>query len=237
MKTALIHNPAKYEAWYHTPRGVWVGTTEFSLLLSMLCPAPGASLLDVGCGTGWFSRRFAAHGLQVTGIDPDPAALAYARSQGGELNWMEASATALPFADNSFDYCVAVTSLCFINDVQQAVQEMWRVSRHGMVLGLLNRRSLLYRQKHGRGSYTGARWDTAHDVRDWIRDLQPKPPVKTRYCIFLPGGSRLSMMTEHVMPQCLPVGSFLAVALLRLSSFVGSNNNRAQDYSERQASG
>jgi len=215
VKAALIHNPAEYDAWYHTPRGAWIGTSEFSLLQSLLQPAAGASLLDVGCGTGWFSRRFAGHGLQVTGIDPDPAALAYARSQGGEVTWMEASAMALPFADNRFDYSVAVTSLCFIDEVQQAVYEMWRVSRHAMVLGLLNRRSLLYRQKHGKGSYTGARWDTARDVREWTRGLQPEPRVITRYCLFLPGGSRLSMMAEHVMPQCLPVGSFLAVALLQ----------------------
>jgi len=209
----LILNPDDYGAWYHTPRGVWIGNTEFSLLQSLLRPAPGALLLDVGCGTGWFSRRFAAHGLQVTGIDPDPAVLAVARSQGGELHWIKASATTLPFADNRFDYSAAVTSLCFINEVQQAVQEMWRVSRHGMVLGLLNRHSLLYRQKHGSGGYTGARWDTARDVGKWIRDLQPEPRVRMRYCIFLPGGGRLSMMAEYVIPQRLPVGSFLAVAL------------------------
>jgi SAM-dependent methyltransferase len=212
--TTVKGSSAIYEAWYHTPRGAWIGATEFSLLHSLLHPEPGASLLDVGCGTGWFSRRFAGHGLQVTGIDPDPAALAYARSQGGEMTWMEASATTLPFADNSYDYSAAVTSLCFIDEVQQAIQEMWRVSRYGMVLGLLNRHSLLYWQKHGRGSYTGARWDTARSVRAWIRDLQPEPRVRMRYCIFLPGGSRLSMLVEHVMPRCLPMGSFLAVALL-----------------------
>lgn len=210
----MIHNPAEYDAWYRTPRGAWIGATEFSLLQSLLRPAAGARLLDVGCGTGWFSRRFAGHGLQVTGIDTDPAALAYARSQGGAVTWVEASATALPFADNSFEYSMAVTSLCFIDAVQQAVHEMWRVSRHAMVLGLLNRYSPLYWQKHDRGSYTGARWDSARDVRAWVRDLQPEPRVRTRYGIFLPGASRLAVMAEHVMPPRLPLGGFLAVALL-----------------------
>jgi SAM-dependent methyltransferase len=211
----LIHDPVAYEAWYHTARGAWIGTTEFSLLQSLLRPAPGARLLDVGCGTGWFSRRFTGHGLQVTGIDPDPAALAVARSQGGEVSWMEASATALPFADNSFDYSTAVTSLCFINEVQQAVQEMWRVSRHGMVLGLLNRRSLLNRQKHGRGSYTGARWDTVADVQTWAARLQPAPTLKAGYAIFLPGGGILVRVTEKILPSCIPFGGFLAVVLNR----------------------
>jgi len=208
-----MHNPAEYEAWYHTPRGAWIGNTEFSLLQSLLHPAAGASLLDVGCGTGWFSRRFAEHGLQVTGIDPDPKALAYARSQGGELCWMEASATALPFADNSFDYSAAVTSLCFIDDVEQAVQEMWRVSRHGMVLGLLNRRSLLYRQKHGRGSYADARWDMLTDVKTWVARLQPAPCLETGYAIFFPGGSTLARMAEKILPSYIPFGGFLTIVL------------------------
>ena len=210
-----MHNPAKYEAWYHTPRGTWIGNAEFSLLQSLLSPTAGARLLDAGCGTGWFSRRFAGQGLQVTAVDPDPKAIAYARSQGGEVSWMEASATALPFADNSFDYSSAVTSLCFIDDVQQAAQEMWRVSRHGMVLGLLNRRSLLYRQKHGRGSYDGARWDTLAEVKTWATRLQPVPCLETGYAIFLPGGGTLARMTEKMLPSCIPFGGFLAVVLNR----------------------
>jgi SAM-dependent methyltransferase len=213
-----MHNPAEYEAWYHTPRGAWIGNAEFSLMQSLLCPVAGARLLDVGCGTGWFSRRFAEHGLQVTGIDPDPKALAYARSQGSDVSWMEATATALPFADNSFDYSAAVTSLCFIDDVQQAAQEMWRVSRHGMVLGLLNRRSLLYRQKHGSGSYDGARWDSLTDVKAWATRLQPAPCLESGYAIFLPGGGTLARMTEKMLPSCIPFGGFLAVVLNRPDS-------------------
>ncbi|NOR40816.1 MAG: methyltransferase domain-containing protein [Gammaproteobacteria bacterium] len=209
----MMHNQASYEAWYHTPPGAWIGDTEFSLLQSLLRPKPGARLLDVGCGTGWFSRRFAGHGLQVTGIDSDPKAIAYARSLGGELSWTKASATALPFAVNSFDYCAAITSLCFIDDVHQAVQEMWRVSRYGMVLGLLNRHSLLYCQKHGRGSYSGARWDTRADVKTWAIRLQPAPYMKTAYAIFLPGGGTIARMTEKVLPPCIPYGGFFAVVL------------------------
>jgi SAM-dependent methyltransferase len=215
MKATLMHNPAKYEAWYHTPRGAWIGNAEFSLLQSLLSPTADARLLDAGCGTGWFSRRFAGQGLQVTAVDSDPKAIAYARSQGGEVSWMEASATALPFADNSFDYSAAVTSLCFIDDVQQAVQEMWRVSRHGMVLGLLNRRSLLYRQKHGRGSYDGARWDTLAEVKTWATRLQPVPSLESGYAIFLPGGGTLARMTEKMLPSCIPFGGFLAAVLNR----------------------
>lgn len=44
-------------------------------------PAEGR-VLDVGCGTGWFTRQLAAlSGLQVTGIDLDADSLAFARNR------------------------------------------------------------------------------------------------------------------------------------------------------------
>jgi 2-polyprenyl-3-methyl-5-hydroxy-6-metoxy-1,4-benzoquinol methylase len=74
------------EAWYHTRRGQWIGDREFNLLQNLLSPEAGASLLDVGCGAGHFSRRFARVGFSVTGIDPDFAALKFARVQGDDIH-------------------------------------------------------------------------------------------------------------------------------------------------------
>ena len=60
--------PAEYDAWYDSPRGRWIGETEFRLLQRLLALRPGETLLDVGCGSGWFTRRFAAAGdCGVTG--------------------------------------------------------------------------------------------------------------------------------------------------------------------------
>jgi len=209
-----ITDPAAYDAWYHTPRGAWIAETEFALLMSLLRPVTDATLLDVGCGTGYFSRRFAAEGLRVTGIDPDRSAVDFARQRdAGEVSYLGGSANALPFPDQVFDYAVAITSLCYITDPAGALQELWRVSRRAIVLGLLNRQSLLYRNKHGRGGYTGARWDTASDVRRWVTELGCEPRLS--YGIFLPSGSRLSRLVERAMPHRIPWGGFLAVAVFR----------------------
>lgn len=210
-----ITEPAAYEAWYHTPRGRWIGDCEFMLLRNLLRPEAGASLLDVGCGTGHFSRRFARVGLSVTGIDPDRAALTFAGMQGSDIRYVQGNSLELPFPDNAFDYTIAVTSLCFIDDPEQALREMWRVTRHALSLGLLNRHSLLYRAKQGRGGYLGARWDTAAEVmKAWVPALAPVPnEVVARSAVFLPQGTRMAQWSEQWLPGILPWGGFLAVGL------------------------
>jgi len=204
-----VISPAEYEAWYHTARGAWIAGQEFALINKLMQLAPGATLLDVGTGTGYFARRFAAMNLEVTGLDPDCAALDYARSRGGNVNYMEGSALNLPFADQSFDYCNAITSLCFIAEPKRAIEEMRRVARRGVVLGLLHRHSLLHRQKAGHGTYAGARWDDIAAVRSWC----PATPLRYGYAIFLPDGGLFARLAESLLPQSFPFGGFLAVAL------------------------
>ena len=70
--------PADYDAWYQSTRGSWIGQKEFSILLKLFTPKAGQSLLDVGCGTGYFSQHFQQLGLHVTGLDPDSAMIDFA---------------------------------------------------------------------------------------------------------------------------------------------------------------
>lgn len=209
-------NPELYDAWYRTPRGAWIGDIEFRMLVGMLRAQPGDSLLDVGCGTGYFSRRFAREAdLAVTGIDPDRASLAYARAQAqpGE-HFVEGRAEQLPFGDRSFDGTVSVTALCFIDEQRQALQEMLRVTRRRIVLGLLNRNSLLHRQvgrRGGVGGYRGAHWHTPAEIRGLFDGLRTTK-FELRSAIFLPGGGRVARPVEYSMPTRLLLGGFLAVA-------------------------
>lgn len=210
-------NPADYEAWYHTRRGAWVSDTEFALMRRVLMPQAGERLLDVGCGTGHFTRRFAQLGLQVTGIDPDPAMLEYAKSQNQDIDYQLGSAEALIFADASFDHVAAITSLCFIEQPAVAIKEMWRVCQRSLLLGLLNRHSLLYQQKFNRGGYRGARWDTKSIVNAWLTDIYPSPQkIVLRTGIFLIGDHQLARLVERCVPSRIPFGAFLLVKLTKV---------------------
>lgn len=210
-----IEAAERYEAWYHTPRGRWIADTEFELMLRLLRPAAGASLLDVGSGTGQFSRRFAQSGLAVVSLDPALEMLVVGRRNAPELPCVRGTALALPFRDQAFDYVAAVTSLCFVEPPERALAEMWRVCRRGVILGLLNRRSLLYRFKHDRGGYRGARWDRLSDMMSWCESLAPRPRVRSASGVFLPDGGWLARRLEQGVPAATPWGGFLAVALHR----------------------
>lgn len=205
-------NPADYDAWYATPRGRWIGETEYALAARRLDARPGDSLLDVGCGTGWFSRRAAADGLIVTGLDPNPAWLDFARLHGSPAsNWVEGDARALPFADASFDHVLSIAALCFIDDERQAVAECVRVTRRRFAIGWLNRASLLYRQKGqggGSGAYRGARWHTAAEVRALFERL-PVRHLRLRSAVFLPSASRSARCLERMVSGVLPWGGLL----------------------------
>lgn len=206
--------PADYDAWYDTPRGRWTGETEYALAARLLAPQAGDSLLDVGCGTGWFTRRAAADGLLATGLDPNVAWLDYARARSPAAQWVEGDARALPFADTSFDHVLSIAALCFVDDERRAVAEAVRVARRHFALGWLNRSSLLYLRKGrhgGSGAYRGARWHTANELRALFAGL-PVRNLKLRSAIYLPSGSYRAAWLEPRIPAVLPWGGLLLVA-------------------------
>ena len=209
-------HPEQYDAWYQTRRGAWIGDLEYHLLDQLLTPHSGETVLDVGCGTGHFTRRFsasAAVGWTVgADIDFDMARFAAAR---GSAAYLVADGQRLPFADRSFDLVISVTALCFMRDARRALTEMLRVARHRVALGLLNRHSLLWfvKGRHGgRGAYRGAHWHTRREVEHLFAG-QPAHNLTLRSAIVLPGGGPLARWAEPHLGRALSCcGAFLAVA-------------------------
>ncbi|MBI4205438.1 MAG: class I SAM-dependent methyltransferase [Betaproteobacteria bacterium] len=204
-----------YDAWYETPRGGWIGEVEYRLLHRLLAPSPGESLVDVGCGTGYFSRRFARDGISVTGIDPSAEMLRFATTHAvANERYLFGDARALPFADRAFDLCISVTALCFIQEQAQALAEILRITRRRFAIGLLNHASLLYLQKGrqgGQGAYRGAHWHTAAEVRTLFAGL-PVTRLTLSTVIFLPSGTKFAQLCERCLPARLPFGAFLVAS-------------------------
>jgi len=149
---------AGYEAWYETS-GHRADRMEKALLKRLLAGFSRAhTLLEVGCGTGHFTRWFGEQGLQAMGLDLSPPMLAEAVRLGNPP-YVQGEALALPFLDGAFDLVALITTLEFVTDPAQVLAEATRVARLGLILGVLNRQSLLAWQRKRSGEPL---WQEAH---------------------------------------------------------------------------
>ncbi len=98
----------------------------------------GERLLDVGCGTGSLALAVAAltSRTEIVGIDPSAPFIEYARLRGADprLTFEIADALNIPYPDASFDKCLSLLVIMFIQDVARAIAEMRRVARQGGIV-------------------------------------------------------------------------------------------------------
>lgn len=87
----------------------------------------GDRVLEIGCGQGHLTKRLAARGIDVTGIDANPNAAHISESE--RVVYMRAEA--LEFDDGVFDSVVGVHSIEHIPDLRGAFAEMARVLKPG----------------------------------------------------------------------------------------------------------
>jgi SAM-dependent methyltransferase len=154
----------RYESWYGTARGRRVDRAERALLDGLLGRFPGAHrVLEVGCGTGHFTRWLASRGLRAIGLDRSPAMLREAaRLQvGGPL--LLADAHRIPLRSAAVDLVLAVTALEFLDSPERALEECVRVAERGLVLVVLNRWSLGALSRRCGPLSRGALLAAAHD--------------------------------------------------------------------------
>lgn len=102
----------------------------------------GQRVLDVAAGTGNTAIRAAEAGAEVVASDLTPenfeAGRREADAHGVQLEWVEADAEDLPFADGEFDVVTSSFGALFAPDHQAVADEMLRVCRPGGTIGMLN---------------------------------------------------------------------------------------------------
>jgi SAM-dependent methyltransferase len=164
-----VDRAVPYESWYAGP-GKRADRAEKRLLRRLLAGFPGArSVLEIGCGTGHFTRWMAALDFEVTGLDHSAAMLNEADVRGG-ARFFVADAHALPLQNGSVDLAVMMTALEFTSDPQRALAEAIRIARTGLILGVLNRTSLLAwrRRRSGSSTWNAARFFSPDELLDLV---------------------------------------------------------------------
>ena len=94
-------------------------------------PLSGLRVLDIGAGTGAATRSLLAVGAQVWAVDESPAMLRTARGVVPGVALVAGDATALPFADGSFDAAVSAFCINHLDQPHLLLAEAGRVVRRG----------------------------------------------------------------------------------------------------------
>lgn len=94
----------------------------------------GASVLDVGCGSGTFCEMASRLGATVSGIDAAESLVAIASERVPDGEFRVGEMEVLPYADRAFDVVTGFSSFQFAANPAGALREACRVSRTGTVV-------------------------------------------------------------------------------------------------------
>jgi len=96
---------------------------------------PGCSLLELGCGTGYFTKEIAVTKANIVAIDISPELLAIAQTDvtAENVTFRAENAYDMSFEDNRFDY-VTGSSVLHHLDIKKALSEIYRVLKKDGVI-------------------------------------------------------------------------------------------------------
>ncbi|MEW6657335.1 MAG: class I SAM-dependent methyltransferase [Thermodesulfobacteriota bacterium] len=167
MTNVFEESAQEYDEWF--VRHEFAYQSELAAIKAFL-PKKGQGL-EIGVGTGRFA---AALGIKV-GVEPAKAMAVIARERGIEV--YEAYAEKLPFEDESFNFILMVTVLCFLPDPFSALREATRVLKPQgrLVIGMIDPDSPLGRSymenKERSKFYRDARFHPVRHVLRWLEEL------------------------------------------------------------------
>jgi len=110
---------------------------EFALLLRCAGEGNRGTILDIGSGDGFWTRRFARHFDSSYGLEPDPEALLLAQKlHGARTRFLHGFAENLCFQDQAFDCVVSVSCFEHFRNARTAFEESFRVLKPGGLIAV-----------------------------------------------------------------------------------------------------
>jgi ubiquinone/menaquinone biosynthesis C-methylase UbiE len=118
-----------YDLRYDTSSGKVYHRHICQLMLDRL-PA-GGLLLDLGCGTGLFMRRYGEQGGRAIGLDISRGMVEAARERAGWFEYLLGTAEILPFRDGTFDAVSCMLAFSYLENPCRMLGEAFRVLKPG----------------------------------------------------------------------------------------------------------
>ena len=210
-----------YEEWTRSPEGILIDELSNELIMRILRPKKGESVLDIGCGTGNHLLFFHKLGLDITGIDASPYMLDIAKSRlGNKASLKLGRADNLPFEDNEFDISTLIITLEFIDNPLPVLREAGRVTKNKIFIGGLNQLSFrcifrkcyaLFHESIFRNIHLFTLWDLKKNVeRAYGKMPLEWGSVHTMPFFFMEYARKFE---ESLFVQSSPFGSFLGLTV------------------------
>lgn len=157
--------PLRYDRWFKENKFAF--ESEVGAIRKLL-PERGRGI-EVGVGSGRFAVSL---GIRL-GIEPSREMVKISKARG--ISVIRAVAEELPFYDKSFDFVLMVTTVCFLDNVNLAFREVYRVLKPGgfFLIGFIDRESKIgkfyEKQKKGNVFYRIAAF---YSVEEVVRELE-----------------------------------------------------------------
>ena len=156
----------EYEEWFIQNSSVYFSELKAITEISVV----PENAVEVGVGSGLFAEPL---GIK-TGIEPSKAMREKAKERG--IHVIDGVAEYLPWKDNSIDYVLMVTTICFVDDVKKSLNEVHRVLQNSgdFIIAFVDKNSpmgLLY-QKNKEESlfYKDAAFFSTEELYEYLKE-------------------------------------------------------------------
>jgi SAM-dependent methyltransferase len=145
QETRVFEQKATLDSWdldYYHPIAERYYDRAISSMLTLMGVAPGARVLDAGCGPGVHSVRAARSGCRVCAIDISQAMLQEAQARvraagcDSRVEFRQEDLTDLSFPNSSFSHVFSWGVIIHIHDIEKALDELARIVSPGGTLAL-----------------------------------------------------------------------------------------------------
>jgi ubiquinone/menaquinone biosynthesis C-methylase UbiE len=176
----------EYDEWFIKNQNIYLA--ELNAIKGLI--PPGKIGVEIGVGTGRFALPL---GIKV-GLEPSKKMAEISRRRGIQV--YEGVAEKLPFNDETFDFILLVTTICFVDNLEESLKEAYRVLKtDGFILvGFIDKDSKLgksYQLKMEKSKfYKEATFYSVNEVINILRKMNFKV-ITTKQTVFLNKKSKL----------------------------------------------